>query len=465
VLVGTGPNTFGEEWDALRPSAVNQSDFWDLDFNVGFSTFITALGSVGLFGLVGWLVPLLLVLAGLVRVARLGVLRREDKIVAVTLGIASLFLWCSIIFYVPSQNIILLAFMLAGAAFGFLWRQGQSAVEAAEEPRLFKMLAAGAALVLVVVALWVGVASGRRLIAEAYVGHGTEALSGGSVGDALADAAHAQSFDNTGDALRLLVQADSAQLQVLAASTSTPATALQQQFASTVQAAIAAGQKAQTLNPQDYRPTLALAQVYDYLSSLSVKGAAQTAAAAYQAAFTKDPTNPAIPLAIARLAAAQNDPTDTTKYLSQALTLKPNYTDAILLVVQLDVANNDIPSAIKAATAAAQTAPGVSSIWFELGLLYYSSGDAKDAATALEQAVTITPNYANAQYFLGLSDYTLGDKADAITLFKALDQSNPGNSEVELILSNLESGKPPFTGAQPPVTSTPQDRTTAPVSQ
>jgi tetratricopeptide (TPR) repeat protein len=210
---------------------------------------------------------------------------------------------------------------------------------------------------------------------------------------------------------------------------------------------------------------LQLAQIYDFLSSLKVQGAANTAATTYVAAQKQNPTNPSIPLAIARLAAAQNDQQDTTQYLTQALTLKPNYTDAILLVVQLDVANKDIPSAIKAATAAAQTAPGVAPIWFELGLLYYSSGDAKNAATALTQAVAIQSDYANAKYFLGLSDYVLKDNAGAIKQFEDLAQSNPDNSEVKLILSNLQAGKDPFAGAQPPVTSTPQDRTTAPISQ
>ena len=47
----------------------------------------------------------------------------------------------------------------------------------------------------------------------------------------------------------------------------------------------------------------------------------------------------------------------------------------------------------------------------------------------------------------------------------SLAQSNPDNTEVTLILSNLQAGKQPFDGAQPPVTNTPQDRTTAPVSQ
>ncbi len=470
TLVGTGPNTFGQEWLAYKPTEVNQSSFWNLDFNVGFSTFITALGTVGLLGVLGWIIPALLVLASLVRVVRLGVLSREDKIVATTLGVTSLFVYSSILLYAPSQNIILLAFVLSGAAFGFLWRQGQPSQQVADMPaatvtRMEQISKLVAVAVLLVLALWSGFATSRRLISEAYVGHGTQQLASGNVDAALADANRANSIDTNGDALRLAVNAYSTQVQQISKSTSKDTADLQKQFAAAVQSAISAGQAAQKLNPKDYRPTLLLAQVYDFLSSLNVQGAASTAATTYVDAAKLDPTNPAIPLAIARLAAAQNNQAITTQYLTQALTLKPNYTDAILLVVQLDVANKDIPNAIKAATAAAQTAPGVAPIWFELGLLYYSSGDANSAAQALTRAVAIQSDYANAKYFLGLSDYILKDNAGAIKQFQDLAASNPDNEEVKLVLANLQAGKQPFAGAKPPVTTTPQDRTTAPVSQ
>ncbi len=465
MLVGTGPNTFGEEWLLHKPAEVNQSDFWNLDFNVGFSTFVTALGTVGLLGVIAWLMPLLLLLASLVRAVRLGVLNREDKIVATTLGIASLFLLSSIFLYVPSQNIMLLALVLAGATFGFLWRQGQSAPSSDESPRFGGLGVLVAMVAIMVLVVWSGIATGRRLIAQAYTGHGSQSLSNGNINGALGDAAYAQKVDANGDTLRLLVGAYGAELQQIAAATSTPTADVQKQFAAAVQSAITAGQAAEQLNPQDYRPTLALAQVYDFLSSLKVQGAAQTALNIYQQAAAEDPTNPAIPLAIARLASAQGNQQITNTFLTQALTLKPNYTDAILLVVQLDVANKDIPNAIKAATAAEQTAPGDAPIWFELGLLYYSAGDAAHAAPALTQAVTIEPDYANAKYFLGLSDYVLKDNADAIKQFQDLAESNPGNTEVTLILNNLEAGKQPFDGAQPPVTATPQARDTAPVAQ
>lgn len=466
VLVGTGPNTFGQQWIMHKPAEVNQTAFWGLDFNVGFSTLVTALGSVGLLGVLAWLIPAFLVLAALVRVVRLGVLTREDKIIATTLGISSLFAFTSLVLYAPSQNLILLAFILTGAAFGFLWRQGRSSVEPSEVPNRYEQLSKLVAVaVLLVLALWSGFATSRRLIAQAYVGMGAVALSEGNSDMAVTYANKSNNIERNGDALRLIVNAFAAEMQKLAQSDSKDTAALQQQFAAVVQQALTAAQEAQKINPQDYRSTFILGQIYDFLASLKVQGAVDTATETYLAAQKLNPTNPSIPLALARLHAGQGNKELTTKYVTEALTLKQNYTDAILLVVQLNVANNDIPNAIKAATAAAQTAPGVAPIWFQLGLLYYSAGDAEKAAAALEQAVNIQKDYANAKYFLGLSYAVLKKNAEAIQQFQDLAKSNPESEEVKLILSNLQAGKDPFDGAKPPVTSNPQNRPTAPLSQ
>ena len=218
--------------------------------------------------------------------------------------------------------------------------------------------------------------------------------------------------------------------------------------------------------PADYRSYLLIGQVYDLLASLKISGAYEKASESYTEAFKYNPSNPQIPLMLARLEAGQTGHTTQVQtYLTQSLKLKSNYTDAILFLVQLDVAANDIPSAIQAAQAAAQTAPGVPSILFELGLLYYSGGNTANAISPFEQAIALEPDYANAKYFLGLSYAAQNRTADAIKQFQDLQKSNPDSNEVQLILSNLEAGKPPFNAATPPVTTPPQDRTTAPLSQ
>lgn len=464
VVLGTGPNTFGAAWLEHKPVEVNQTPFWNLDFNVGYSTLATAFGTVGLLGALAWLVPLLLLAAAVIRAVRLGALSREERMVAALLSIGSFFLLATAVLYVPSQNILLLSFILSGAAFGFLWRQGQSAREEAMGPSVLQgvgVLAVAAALLVFTAAP--SFVSVRRLASQGFAGAGLSVLGQGNIDSALAYAARAQGIERTPDALRLQAEAGLQKLAQIAQDTTTTQDAARAAFTAQVQSAIPAAQGAVEAAPTDYRGYYSLARLYDLLASLKIEGAYQSAGAAYAAAAQHNPTSPAIPLAIARLEAAAGNATGTQAAITRSLQLKPDYTDAILFVVQINVANNDLNSAIENTKIAVQTAPGVASIWFQLGLLYYAGGDATNAATALEQALTLVPNYANAKYFLGLAYYQQGKQNDALRLFQELAVSNPDNAEVKTIIANLEAGKEPLDGLQ--TQTPPQDRQTAPVNQ
>jgi tetratricopeptide (TPR) repeat protein len=465
ALIGTGPNTFGESWLEHKPAEVNQSLFWNLDFNVGFSTIVTAFGTVGLLGVLAWLVPLLLVGLGVIRVWRLSVLSREEKIAATSVGIASVFLLAAVILYVPSSNVVLLTFVLSGATFGFLWRQGQAGGNEEQVPvtGMRKIVSMGAMAALLVVLVVVTFIVDRRFVAEAYTQRAQYAFAQNDAANGAKWLASAQSIDKDRNNMRLAVDAGNLRLQQIAADTTTPAADLQTQFAAVLTSTIDAGKAAVAMFPSDYQQHLALARVYDFLSTLKIQGAYESAKQYYLEAQKLNANNPEIALALGRLEAAKGNKELTEQFVTQALTLKPNYTDAILFVVQLNVANNDIPNAIRAATAATQTAPGVGPIWFELGLLYYAAGDTKSAVPALERAVSIVPDYANAKYFLGLSYYNEKKSAEAIKQFEDLEKSNPESQEVKLILSNMKEGKGPFETAQPPVSTNPVKRTTAPL--
>lgn len=456
LVVGTGPNTFGESWLMHRPLEVNQSQFWNLDFNVGYSTFLTALGTVGVAGLLGWLMAPLLLLAGIIRAVRLRVLSREDTLAALGLSFASLALFAALLFYVPSQNIILLFFALAGAAFAFFWRQGQSA-PAEESSLLHTLLAPLSGGVLVAAAAVLCIMSMRLVFSESYVNRGLLALNEGNAAQALALAQAADRFGATDNSLRLATDAGVAQLQVIAATTST-ASSVQQLFTEETQRAIASGQAGVAHSPKNYRAYLSLGNVYAFLSTLKVQGALESARATYESAAALNPKNPSIPLLQARLEAAGGSVDGVQKYLAQSLTLKSDYTDAILMAVQLYIAGNDLQNATQAAVAAVRSAPGVPSLWFQLGVLLWTGNNSKDAASALEQAVALESDYANAKYFLGLSYWAEGQKDKAIAHFADLAQTNPDNAEVKTTLEKMRDGTQPLR-------PTPPTAETAPVGQ
>lgn len=466
AVIGMGPNTFGEIWLAQKPQEVNQSAFWSLDFNVGYSTLVTALGTVGFLGALAWVLPFILVIVAILRLMRMSVLSREDRALGLSLAFGSLMLLAAMAFYVPSQNIILLALVLAGASFGFLWRQGRPALEDETPSRTLQMAALALALVLVVASVLIAGKTAQRVLAESYVGRAAVALQEGNVDEAVELAAKGTDTEETGDTLRMQINAGGTKLSQLAQVTDGDQNALQQQFQDTLQTVVTAGQKAVAKNLADYRPFFLMGQVYDLLSRLNVTGAYDQASSTYNAAMVRNPTNPAITLAMARLAAAQGNAPATEAYLRASLTQKPNYTDAILFLVQLSIAQNDLPSALQAAQAAVQSAPGVAPIWFQLGLLHYAGGDSANAIPALEQALKIQADYANAKYFLGLSYYAQNRQVEALKLFEELERGNPDNAEVKTIIANMQAGRPALEAAASSTAQTDvETRQSAPIEQ
>lgn len=447
-LIGMGPNTFAQQWVLYKPAEVNQSQFWNLDFNVGFSTLTTALLSVGVAGLLAWLLPLFLVLAGVVRALRNSVITSEDRAAAVSIALAALFAYATLAFYVPSPNLILLAFALSGAAFGFLWRQGKGSQEEAPLGRIEQGVLLVMIIVLIAVTVWTALVGTRRFTSSVYLAQGQVALAAGDSATAHAAAAASNNVEENPAALRLSIDARMLRLSQLAQETA-PTPALQAEFAELAQDAFTDGVRAIEITPKDYRNYVSSGAVYNLLASLRVEDAYENALKAYEKAAELNPTNPAIPLLMARLEVTQGNAERTKAYLERSLTLKPNYTDAMLFGVQLAVSQNDLVSAIRAAESAAQSAPGVASIWFQLGLLHYASGNMTAAIPPLERAITLVPDYANAKYFLGVAYYSQGKKTEAITFFEDLLRTNPGAQEVAQILANMQAGRSALDGLSP----------------
>ena len=203
-------------------------------------------------------------------------------------------------------------------------------------------------------------------------------------------------------------------------------------------------------DPTDYQNTLALGQAYAVLFQLGETDALPLAQNAYNQSAVLDPTNPTIPLTLARLSLENKDDADAKTDIAEALALKGDYTDAIYLLSQIQASEGDLASAIKSAQALASVSPNDPTVYFELGLLNYDNKDYPDAISTLEQAVSLEPDYANAKYFLGLADYYNGQNQAAVSEFEDLNSSNPGNSSITAPLANLEAGKDPFANVPPP---------------
>jgi len=467
-LLGIGPNHFAYQWVLSKPDTVNQTAFWNIDFNTGIGFLPTTLTTVGALGAAGWIAFLVLFLAlGYRAVFRSGG-NQLGHYLLVASFFGTLFLWIFMFIYAPSNSLLYLSFILAGT---FLASAAQEGLWQLKSFDFDKFPGAHFASVLTTVLLLVGAGAMLYGVAERFAV--TVLLNRAVIVlNTTSDIASGERLLASGLRLgeddrlyRVLAETEMARLSQVVNQTDVSQDILRNQFQSTLGNAIQAAQSAIAYNETNYQNWLTLGRVYEAIVPLQIDGAYESARTAYEGALARSPHNPSIPLVLARLEVAHGDNEMGRERIADSLRIKSNYTEAIFLLSQIDVSEGNTDRAIEAVEAATLIAPNDPTAFFRLGLLRYNDRDFRGAVSAFEQARTLNPNYANARYFLGLAYDAIGRSVDAIAEFEKLVETNPGNQEVAFILGNLRAGRDPFADATPPIDDSPEDREELPLEE
>ncbi len=447
ALFGVGPDRFVSAFLANKPSGIDSTIFWNLDFNYGIG-FIPSMPVT--LGIVGTLGALAFIVLFLVKGSRSLFAEPKNDIgsyLLISSFAASVYLWVFAFIYVPSPAMFSLTFIWSGIFIAVLVASG---VIGAKKFSFLENPVKNFVSILLIVLVLVGVVAlgysvATKALAETYFNKGNVALStSNDLSQGQADAVKAFSISRNPAYARTIADIYLARISELLQSTTTSQTDAAKQFQTLFGTAIQAAQESVTLDPTDYQNYLELGKVYGSVVSLKITGAYDAAKGAYGQALALNPQNPEIYYDLAGLDVANGDNATAETDLNKALSEKNDYADAIYLLSQIYIQENKLPEATDAVKALAVLSPSNAGIFFELGLLEYNQNDYTDAVQAFDQAITLSPGYANAQYFLGLSDYYLKDNTDAVAQFQALAKSNPDNTDVATILANLKAGKAPI---------------------
>lgn len=469
-ILGVGPNMFKELWDLYKPTDINLSQFWAADFSFGSGLIPTLAATVGPLGLLALLVFFVLYAYAGFKSIFSSVGQDSWRFVSITSFLTSLFFWIMTFICVPGVAVVSLAMIFTGIFASTLAPQG---VVGSFRANVFSNPKINFVSVFLIVVLLISSIAGgyyvwERVIANSIYQKGVNTLSAGDSETAQKTIAKAVQLAPTDLYWRSLAETSITKLGVMVSSVASPEnmsdaqkTAIQTEIAN----AIEASNQAIKWNSKDYQNWFVLGRVYEILASNGINGVAQNADDAFVEAEKRAPSNPAIPLALGRMAAISGNVTAAREDIVKAINLKSNYTDAYYTLAQLEVATNNITGAIQSVEAATLIESTNAPLFFQLGLLKYNNSDFAGAAKAFEQAVALVPDYANAKYFLGLSYELLGKRDKAIAQFEDIAKTNSDNQEVQFILSNLKAGKSPFKDAKPPINNKPESRTELPVKE
>jgi tetratricopeptide (TPR) repeat protein len=441
---GTGPNTFVVDWSLWKPADVAETIFWNVDFDNGFGLIPTFAATTGILGLASIALFLVILFIRGLQSFRVAVRDTLSSYFILTTLMILIYTWVAVIFYSPNIIMVMLAFASSGILIAILvYKQvvGMSEFSFLSDPRnsFFSILG--------IIAVMIATISTTYLYAEKFTSiiffSKSLKVDTTSIDSLVASERmirNAISLDGNDLYYRALSQIHIAQIGVLVSDKNISQDTLKSSIQQLVNAAQTSALEAVRQNPKQYQNHMNLGNIYAALVPLGVENSYESAVSAYIEAGKLAPQNPSIILARAQLELVKKNNAEAKKLIDQALTIKTNYAEALLLLAQIKQGEGDLPGAIKQAESAAQKSPNDPTIFFVIGSYRYNNADYKGAVDAFESAVILNPNYLNARYLLGQAYEKVGRTGDALIQYKILNKIVPENQDVIKAIESLSKG-------------------------
>ena len=344
-ILGIGPNKFGEVWAMYKPQVINSTQFWDTSFNSGSGLLPTFASTSGFLGILAWLAFFVLfVLTG----AR-SIFSSIKNNMSWEIGaffVASLYLFVSAFFYSTGGAIFLLAFALTGVFIGLssIGRpNGEISFSFLDDPRksFFSILVL---VVLMILSAATGFKYVERLASVSYFGNTLSAATIPAAEDAIGKAISLHQNDLY---LRTYAQVYLTKINsIVAKGATTLSDADKADLQASFDQAVNGAQLAVNYDNTNYLNYNSLGVVYNTVGLLGVKDAYPKAIEAYKVASTLNPLNPGIKLATARVYFADGKTKEAKDLVKEALTLKPDYIEALITMSQIEKSDGNNTSAI-----------------------------------------------------------------------------------------------------------------------
>jgi tetratricopeptide (TPR) repeat protein len=446
-VTGTGPNTFGIDWSIYRPDAILSTALWNVDFPAGYSALFTAFATLGLLGIVAWILFFYSFVRKGWKALAFTFKTPDANYLIMSSLVMAIYFWISIIVSNPSGLIFMLAFAFTGLFIGVLVQNKLIDVYDSSflrDPRASFFSIFFLVVLMIVSVFGVFMHSGKFASLVYYANSQAKSATLTDLNASERKLGYALSFSDNDVFYRSLSQVYLAEMNTLASDKSVSEDIMKSNLQSLVTKAVSAANQAISLNTKYYVNWVNLGDVYTSFLGMGItQGSYDNALQAYNKALALSPNSVSIILSKAQLEMVSKNNEGARTLVNQALEKKSNYIDALFTLAQIETNEGNLNEAIKLAEKAASYAPGDSTVFFKLGILRYNANNFSGAVSAFENAVVLNNAYLNARYFLGMSYQKLGRLDDAKKQFELLQQVLPDNQDIANALDGLKGSKIP----------------------
>ena len=327
-ILGIGPNRFSAAWSMHKPTAINQTIFWDANFNFGFGLIPSLLATTGILGILSWLLLAVFILLSILKAAANAIKIKNTALnyLLLSSAAAAAYLLIFNFVYVPSLAPLALFFVLIGVLVGSqaLAKLIKTPIFSfLNDPRLsfFSILLIIAVMVLTG---FLGYKSVKKFTSIVFYERAVTAETLDRAEEKIIKALSLNKSDlyfrSLSDVYLLKMnnllqegQLGEADKKIL------------QDIISRAEASAELGVEFDKTNYQNW---LSLGAVYENVLPLSVEGAYEAAGKALFEGGRLAPNNPVVDLRLGLLEAAGDNFDGAKKYFEQALAKKPDYAEA-----------------------------------------------------------------------------------------------------------------------------------------
>ncbi len=442
-ILGYGPSRFDIAWIENKPSEINESDFWNVDFKFGYGFIPTLIVNIGILGIIPWVMFFLLYLFFGLRFMFLKKEENENSYFTVSSFLVSLYLWILNFIYVPNITTLAITSIFTGVFLACLYRENilkSKKINITSNPRI-GFIYIFILIVILILSITASYISISKFTGDIYYQKTLKDLNSNNLESATYNIIKTLQFDQNDLYFRTLSNIKKNNLSLILNNQNLSNEDKVKIFQEVLSNSIQSAQAAISYDPYNYINYTNLASIYESLLPLNIQGVYENSKQNYLIAKEKNKDNPEIYISLARLEIYNKNYESARSLISESLKIKSNYTEAIYLLAQIDVLEGKIEEAILKVEQAVLLKPNDPGAYFQLGLLRYENKQYLNSVSAFENAVIRDPYYSNAKYFLGLSYYQLGRNNEAASQFEDLVILNPDNQEIKNILEKIKTGQ------------------------
>ncbi len=356
-IFGIGPNRFSDAWALYKPTQINDSQFWDVSFNSGFGLIPTFTATTGILGILAWFAFFAIFIFTGIKWLFFSI-KNNINLETMSFFFLSLYLFVSSFFYFTGSVIFIMSMIFAGIFIGLASssrKDGEISFSFLNDHRKTFIFMLALIIVLIVTAA-LGFKYIQRFISIPYF---TKTLSATKIEDAELNIKKTLALNSNDLYLRAYSQVYLLKLNsIISKNSAELSEADKADLQTSLDQAINGAQVAINYNPKNYLNYQALGTVFQTAGVIGVKDAYQKALETYQKASELNPANPRLKLILMNISIALEKKKDAKEYANTALTLKPDYIEALVAMSQILKTEGNTAEAVSYAQKALSLSPG-----------------------------------------------------------------------------------------------------------